>query len=126
MHQILTIVVVIFALCAPAQAMNLTFMKDTPITRLKADEVKAFRAFIEQTLSNGAEGATVEWSAPQTKFTSKVTPAAPFSDGALECRRAAIESAADDRQSKGTYTFCRKPKGEWSIRNPSRGAKPAG
>src|SRR5687767_2239419 len=88
-----------FALCAPALAVNTSFLKDAPITRLNAEELKAYRAFLDKTLSDGADGVAAEWSASKTTFTSKVTPAARLKDGALECREAVIDSAASDRQA---------------------------
>jgi surface antigen len=122
MHRTIPVALLTFALCAPALAVNTSFLKDAPITRLKADELKAYRAFIDKTLSDGSDGVTAEWSAPKTTFKGTVTPAARFKDGALECREAVIDSAATDRQAKGTYTFCRKPKGEWGMKSPSKAA----
>ena len=122
MHRTIPVALLTFALCAPAWAVNTSFLKEAPITRLKADELKAFRAFIDKTLNDGSDGVAAEWSAPKTTFKSTVTPAARFKDGALECREAVIDSAASDRQAKGTYTFCRKPKGEWGFKSPSKAA----
>ena len=123
MHRTIAVALLTFTLCAPAYAQNLRFLEDAPITRLKGEELKAYRAFVDKTLSDGPDGTAAEWSAPKTTFTSKVTPAARFKDGSLECREAVIESATTDRQAKGTYTFCRKPKGAWGIKSPSKGAK---
>lgn len=126
MHVKSLIFILIFAFCAPASATGLRFLKDAPVTRLNAEELKAYRAFLMKTLSDGADGATAEWKAPKSAFTSKVTPAARFKDGATDCREAVIDSDSRDRQARGTYTFCRNAKGEWGIKNPSKGAKRAG
>jgi len=119
----IALLMLVFA--APAWA-NLNFLKDAPITRLKGEELKAYRAFVHKTLSEGADGVAAEWTAPKTKFSSKVTPTARFKDGATECRSAGIESDAHDRRAMGTYTFCRNAKGEWGIKNPSKSAKRPG
>ena len=54
-------VIIIAALVSTgaAQAVNISFLKDAPITRLDAVELKAFRAFIAKTLDEAADGTTV-------------------------------------------------------------------
>jgi len=105
-------------LAGPAFAVNVNVFKEAPVSRLKGDEVKEFRAFVLKTLDDGADGATAEWKAPKTTFTSKVTPGKPFEDGKLKCREATIDSDSHDRQMKGKYTFCRSEKGSWQFRTP--------
>ena len=100
--------------------MNMSFLKDTPISRLKAEELKSFRAFVLKTLDDSQDGATAEWKAPATAFTSKVTPAARFRDGKTDCREARVESVASELQSSGAYTFCRDAKGVWTIKSPAK------
>ncbi|HKA45490.1 MAG TPA: hypothetical protein VKF40_26120 [Burkholderiales bacterium] len=107
-------------LAAPAGAVNVNVFKDAPITRLNAEEVKEFSAFVNKALDDGKEGATLEWKAPKTTFTSKVTPGKSFDDGKLKCREATIESDSHDRFQRGNYTFCRGDKGNWGFRTPTR------
>jgi surface antigen len=102
----------------PAWAVNMNVLKDAPVTRLNAEEVKAFRAAVIKTLDSGADGATVEWKAPKTKFVSKITPQKSFADGKLKCREATIESDSHDRLQRGLYTFCKGEKGEWQFKSP--------
>lgn len=102
---------------APAAAMNMNVFKDAPITRLSADEVKAFRTTVMKVLDEGADGATVEWKAPKTEFTSKITPHNRFTDGKYQCRDATVDSEAHDRAQRGRYTFCKGDKGDWQFRN---------
>lgn len=110
-------------LAVPAYAVNMSFLKDAPVTRLNAEEVKVFRAFVIKTLNEGADGATAEWSAPKTPFTSKVTPTKTFENGKLKCREAAIDSDSHDRQMRGTYTFCKGDKGDWQFKVPDKKGK---
>ena len=110
-------------LASPALALNTNVFKDAPVSRLKGDEVKEFQAFVIKTLDQGADGATAEWKAPKTRFTSKVTPGKTFEDGKLKCREAIIDSDSHDRQMRGTYTFCKGGKGGWQFRIPSGKSK---
>src|SRR5688572_8128173 len=87
-------------LATPTFAFNMRFLNDAPITRLNEAEVRAFKAFVNKTLDEGADGTTVEWKAPKTVFTSQVTPTRSFTDGNRKCRDATIESHARDRQER--------------------------
>jgi len=112
--------IVLFALAmggTQAWALNMGGFRDAPITRLSESELKTFRAFVMKTLDDGADNTTVEWKAPKTVFTSKVTPGRRFEDGKLKCREAIIDSEASDRQMRGTYTFCKGAKGDWQFKN---------
>jgi surface antigen len=103
-------------LAAPAYAVNMSVFKDAPITRLNAEEVKAFKVFVLKTLNEGADGVTAEWKAPKATFTSKITPAKTFEDGKFKCRDTTIDSDSRDRQMRGSYTFCKGDKGDWQFR----------
>ena len=122
MHRIHAAVLVM-ALAAPAYAVNMNVFKDAPVTRLNAEEVKTFRAFIMKTLNEGADGVTAEWKAPKSTFTSKVTPTKSFEDGKLKCRNTTIDSDSHDRQMRGSYTFCKGDKGDWQFKIPDKKGK---
>ena len=107
----------------PAWAVNMNVFRDAPVTRLSADEVKEFRATVIKTLDSGADGATVDWKAPKTKFVSKITPQKSFADGNSKCREATIESDSHDRFQRGVYTFCKGEKGEWQFKLPASKSK---
>lgn len=107
----------------PAWAVNMSGFRDAPITRLSADEVKEFRATVIKTLNDGADGTTVEWKAPKTKFVSRITPQKSFAEGKAKCREATIESDSHDRFQRGLYTFCRSEKGDWQFKLPAAKAK---
>jgi surface antigen len=106
-------------LAPPALALNWNMLEDAPISRLKEDEVRAFRAFVLETLDQTPDGTTVEWKAPKTVFTSKITPLNRFDDAGMKCRDATIESNSKDRHMRGRYTFCKKEKSDWEFKIPS-------
>lgn len=113
----------LFAAAFPAWALNMSGFRDAPITRLNADEVKEFRAAVSKALDDTADGATVEWKAPKTRFVSKITPQKTFNEGKAKCREATIESDAHDRFQRGIYTFCKGEKGDWQFKLPSGKSK---
>ena len=116
------VLTLIVALC-PAWALNMSGFRDAPVTRLSADEVKEFRATVMKTLDSGADGTTVEWKAPKTKFVSKITPQKSFADGKSKCREATIESDSHDRFQRGLYTFCKGEQGDWQFKLPASKSK---
>ena len=116
------LVLSLLAALSPAWALNMSGFKDAPLTRLTGEELKAFRAAVMKALDEAPEGTTVEWKAPKTPFTSKITPTRSFQDGKRQCREATVESDARDRFQRGVYTFCKQANGEWQFRIPA--AKP--
>ena len=115
----MTIILAVAAalLASPVLALNWNVFQDAPISRLNEEEVKTFRAVVLKTLDDTPDGTTVEWKAPKTVFTSKITPLNRFDDAAMKCRDATIESDARDRHMRGRYTFCKKGKGDWEFTN---------
>ncbi|MGZ5089603.1 MAG: hypothetical protein ACXWCY_30525 [Burkholderiales bacterium] len=106
---------VVFAVFA--HAFNMSFLNDSPVTRLTAEELKQYTAFTLKALDEAPDGTTVEWRAPKSQFTSKITLERTFTEANLTCRDARIEADARDRHSRGTYTFC-KVKGVWTFKIP--------
>ena len=117
------IVLALVGIAAPAWALNMSGFKDAPLTRLTGEELKAFRAAVVKVLDETPEGTTVEWKAPKTPFTSKITPRKSFTDGKQQCREATVESDAHDLLQRGLYTFCKQANGEWQFKIPTSKSK---
>jgi surface antigen len=111
------------ACATPALAVNMAGFKEAPITRLTGEELKAYRAVVMKTLGETPDGATVEWKAPKTRFSSKITPQKTFTDGKRQCREVVVESDSHDRFQRGLYTFCKTEKGDWEFKSPRPAAK---
>ena len=97
-------------------AANLAFLRDAPITRLSQEELATFRAFVMKTLDEDPDGKTVEWKAPKTRFTSKITLDKSFTDSGRRCRSVRVNSKAHDVQMSGTYMLCKVSNGDWEFR----------
>ena len=110
------------ALGSAALAQNINAFKDVPISRLSAEELKEYLAFLGKTLDSTPEGTTAEWKAPKTPFTGKVTPLKSYTEGGQQCREATIDSEAHDLHQRGRYILCKNPKGVWQIKSPARAA----
>jgi surface antigen len=117
-------VVALAAFTAPSIALNMNVFEDAPFTRLNADEVKQFRAFVIENLNSAADGATAQWSAPQTVFKSTVTLQKSMTEGKQRCRQIRIESVAQDRKEAGSYLFCKAEGSDWIYRTSGGKPKP--
>ena len=113
-----------WALTGAALAVNISAFKDAPITRLSEAELSEFKSFVEKTLDEAADGKTVEWKAPKTRFVSKITPHSSFTQGGNRCREATIESDSRDRHQRGRYLFCEVKAGTWEFSLPERSRAP--
>jgi surface antigen len=111
--MIRALLLLVLLTAGPAFGLNMSGFRDAPITRLSAEELKAFRAAVMKILDETPDGTMVEWKAPKTPFTSKITPLKTYTGG--NCRDATIESDARDRFQRGRYTFCKQSNGEWQF-----------
>lgn len=111
------------AVATAAFAVNTSVFMDAPITRLSAEELKAFLLFVDKTLDEGKDGVMVQWKAPKTQFVSKLTPHSSFTESELRCREITIESDSHDRFQRGRYVFCKNNDGAWRLKSPR--ARPA-
>ncbi len=105
-----------------AFAINASVFLEAPVTRLSAEELKTFVAFIEKTLDQSPEGVMVEWRAPKTQFVSKLTPGKRSTQQGRECRQMTIESDSGDRYQRGRYLFCKVASGAWQLSLPEPGS----
>ena len=112
------IALIVTVLASPAFALNMSGFREAPITRLSQEELKAFRAEVMRILDETPDGTMVEWKAPKTPFTSKITPLKTYTGSKLPCRDAMIESDARDRFQRGRWTFCKQSNGEWQFAKP--------
>ena len=106
------------AAAGAAFAVNISGLRDAPVTRLSEAELEQFKSFVEKSLDEVPDGKTVEWTAPKTQFTSKITPEKSFTDAGRRCRNVTIDSKSRDRQMRGLYMLCKVSNGEWEFRLP--------
>jgi len=107
---------------APAWALNESFLKDAPLSRLSEDEFKAYWAFAMKVLDTTPDGKTVQWKATKATFTSKTRLQRSFTEGALKCREVIVDTDSRDRQMRARYELCKKGK-DWEFRAPSQPVK---
>ena len=121
--MIKTLLLLVLLAAGPAFGLNMSGFRDAPVTRLTEEELKAFRAAVMKVLDETPDGTMVEWKAPKTQFTSKITPLKTYAGEKYPCRDATIESEARDRFQRGRYTLCKGRNGEWQFSRPPARSK---
>jgi hypothetical protein len=101
---------------------NFNSMRDAPMTRFSPADTQLMTKTIYQTLSNGEDGVTANWSNPATSSGGSITPAKD-PKGRPGCRLAQVENHFRNMRGDGGYIFCKnngKTKGgpPWQLVSP--------
>lgn len=100
-----------------AQAANMAFLMDQPMSRFHDDDAKLFNAAAAQALT-AKDGTHIRWNNPATGAYGTLTPYPdPQNDPA--CREIHIEDVAENIKSSGYYRFCKRADGTWQPAAPS-------
>jgi len=111
----LTLLAVALTAAGPSLAVNTGVFRDAPVSRMTKEEVSSFRRAVIAALEKGEDGKTAEWTGDRPKVNSRITPTRSFEREGRRCRETVIETEALDLHQRGTWTFCRTPKGEWTF-----------
>jgi surface antigen len=102
--------------CGSAAAQsNLTFMKDSPVSRFKPDDIRLMQEAGRAVLDSAEPAATREWLNPKTKHSGSVTLEQSFSFESRDCRRLRVDNRAGGMQSSTLVPVCRNAQGRWGI-----------
>jgi surface antigen len=109
--------------CGNAAAQsNLTFMKDSPVSRFNAEDMRLMQEAGKAVLDSTEPSATREWSNPKSKHSGKVTLEQTFSFESRDCRRLRVENRAGGMQSNTLVPVCRNAQGRWAVDTRARPA----
>ena len=97
-----------------ASALDLKAMKDTPLSKLDKQDMAMMIASVNKALNESADGEAVNWSNAKKGTSGSVTPLKTFAGaGGQKCRRIAVASRAQGRDSVSESTLCQDKKGAW-------------
>jgi surface antigen len=109
--------------CGNAAAQsNLTFLKDSPVSRFNAEDMRLMQQAGKAVLDSTAAAVSREWSNPKSKHSGSVTLEQSFSFESRDCRRLRIENRAGGMQSNTLVPVCRNVQGRWAIDTRARPA----
>jgi hypothetical protein len=106
-----------------AQAQNLNYLKNSPISYFQQDDVDLMNKAANEVLESSGANAKKDWSNPRTGASGSARVLSQFTatDGA-PCKRLRVINKAPQAEGESTYTVC-KYEGRGWILHPD--AKPA-
>ncbi|NML29641.1 RT0821/Lpp0805 family surface protein [Paraburkholderia antibiotica] len=118
----------LFRLCAAslllgaalgAQAANLGFLNDTPITYMKQRDVDSLKHTVVGALNDKKDGESLKWDNEGTgnsvKIDADITLGSTANDGGRTCRDLAVVLNAKGQAVHLRPTFCKEGEGPWQL-----------
>lgn len=106
--------------CAGAQASNLNFLKDTPISWMKPADRQALNRAAQQALETNKDGESLPWSNEGTgnpvHIEGTVTPRDTVKHDDETCRKVTLVAIAKGQKQSLTPTACKSGNGEWHLK----------
>ncbi len=100
MNRLALLLSFFIAFCAftpVASALNISFLKNSVLSRFSRTEMTDFRANVSQALSNANDGSVLAWESDSGKFSARVLFRATYiNNGDLTCRRVLFKISEGD------------------------------
>jgi surface antigen len=115
----LTIGGLLLAGAAGAQAANLGFLNDTPISWMKPRDVDSVKAAVLNALNTKQDGESADWvnegTGNSVKIDAAITVASTAKDGERTCREVSVVLNAKGQSMTLHPQFCRQGSGAWQL-----------
>lgn len=96
-----------------AQAVNLSFLRNTPIAAFTDEDIVIARDHIRKALNNGKNGEVVEWENTNSGAAGEYTLLKTYQRNGATCRRIKVIHRTKKRHAESTHNFCQTPTGTW-------------
>lgn len=101
--------------CAAANAANLLFAKDSPITNMDEGDLQLLKSTAREALENEPDGTTVSWRNPETDHFGDITVIDTHQDYGTVCRTVRFENTAGGKTGRATYRACKADDDTWRL-----------
>ncbi|MEW9580946.1 RT0821/Lpp0805 family surface protein [Paraburkholderia sp. DGU8] len=102
-----------------AQAANLGFLNDTPITYMHQRDVDSIRKAVLSALGDQKDGSSITWDNEGTgnsvKIDATITVARTATDGGRTCRDLGVVLNAKGQSMNLHPQFCKEGSGAWQL-----------
>ncbi|HEX7908226.1 MAG TPA: hypothetical protein VF534_09090 [Paraburkholderia sp.] len=102
-----------------AQAANLGFLNDTPITYMKPRDVDSIKLAVIKALDDEKDGETTNWvnegTGNSVKIDAVITMASTAKDGDRTCRDVGVVLNAKGQSMNLRPQFCKQGGGAWQL-----------
>ena len=102
-----------------AQAANLGFLNDTPITYMRQRDVDSVKKAVSSALDEQKDGGSITWNNEGTgnsvKIDATITVARTATDGGRTCRDLGVVLNAKGQSMNLRPQFCKQGSGAWQL-----------
>jgi len=102
-----------------AQAANLGFLNDTPITYMKQRDVDSIKHAVTDALNDRKDGESVTWvndgTGNSVKIDANITLGSTTNEGARTCRDMSVVLNAKGQSMHLRPSFCKQGSGVWQM-----------
>jgi surface antigen len=102
-----------------AQAANLGFLNDTPITYMKQRDVDSIKSAVITALNDKQDGESTNWvnegTGNSVKIDATITMASTAKDGERTCRDVGVVLNAKGQSMSLRPQFCKQDSGNWQL-----------
>jgi surface antigen len=102
-----------------AQAANLGFLNDTPISYMKQRDIDSVKVAVMKALDDKQDGDTVNWvnegTGNSVKIDAVITMASTAKDGDRTCRDLGVVLNAKGQSMNLRPQFCKQGSGAWQL-----------
>jgi len=113
-----TAVGLLLATCG-AQAANLSFLNDTPMSYMKQRDIDSVKQAVDSALNEKKDGETVDWinggTGNSVKIEAAITLDKTTQDGDRTCRSTAVVLSAKGQSMNLRPVFCRQGSNLWKL-----------
>ena len=110
----------LFANTVAAEASNLNFLKDTPLSYIKKADMDSLKRTLVEVLNTKQDGEVSRWSNEDTGnvvlITSTMKPESTSHEGNKTCRRVSIILSAKGQSMDLHPAFCATGKTDWTLK----------
>lgn len=104
---------------AAAQASNLNFLNDTPLSYVKPRDTESIKRALIEVLNTKSDGETSQWTNEGTgnsvKIDATMTPEGTTHDNNKTCRHVAVVLSAKGQSMNLRPVFCGRGKTDWAL-----------
>ncbi|ASV98614.1 RT0821/Lpp0805 family surface protein [Paraburkholderia aromaticivorans] len=102
-----------------AQAANLGFLNDTPLSYMKQRDIDSVKQAVLSALNDKQDGETANWvnegTGNSVKIDAAITLASTAKDGARTCRDVGVVLSAKGQSMNLRPQFCKQGSGAWQL-----------
>ena len=102
-----------------AQAANLSFLNDTPMSYMKPRDIESIKAAVASALNEKKDGESSTWvnegTGNSVKIDATISVASTATDGGRTCREVGVELHAKGQSMNLRPQFCRQGGGTWQL-----------